>query len=157
VGDTFSDTFSKLRHRTADLRIHREFDANLLEKLPSESIEKAWIHPLAVGLDDGQLVTSDDLLELANREFSLPTSKPAMEEDEGMLDDRVDVVPLRDIHKKISTLLENAHVLPKEPLSVLLSKVFEEPLVKDYIEGEVRKWEKEGISLDDVHWNAFFS
>jgi len=135
----FSDATPKPRNDAADLGIHRELYPNLLKSLSNDSVEKAWIHPFAITVDDDQPMILEDALKLTDREFSLPPRKPTAEDNQDVLHDRVNVVALWDVHEEKSTLLENACVLVQQFLGFILSKVFEETLVENDIEGGIRK------------------
>jgi hypothetical protein len=64
-----------------------------------------------------------------------------VENDQDVLNNRVDMVPLWDVQEKESATPENPHVLAEKPLSIVFSEVFEEALVEYYVEGEIGKWQ----------------
>jgi hypothetical protein len=64
-----------------------------------------------------------------------------VEDDKDVLNDRVDMVPLRDVYEKESTLFENPDILAEKPLGIGFSEVFEEALMENYIESGIREWE----------------
>jgi hypothetical protein len=99
-------------------------------------------------MDHAQAVIFQNSLEFGQRELSLPPCKPTTKEYQDMLENCIDVVPLRHINKEETTMSENADVFAEESLGFVFFEVLEEPLMENHVEGEIGKGKRKGISLN---------